>query len=93
MCMSTNCNGKLLISGTDAAAFSIDAGTGVLKTTVPVKVATKPKYSVDIIATGTVTGSGKVALTVDVKADCNAATQMTAAIGILLLSLMTALYM
>jgi len=87
------CYGKVWISGTDAASFAIDSGTGVLTTNAAVSAVTKASYSVDITATNTVTGSGKVALTVEVKADCSAATQMTAAIGILFLSLMTALHM
>jgi len=93
MFMSMCCYCTIWISGTDSASFSIVSGTGVLTTAAAVSAATKASYTVDIAATNTVTGSGKVALTVEVKADCNAANQMTTAIGMLLLSLMTALYM
>jgi len=87
------CYCTIWISGTDAASFSIVSGTGVLTTTAAVSAATKASYTVNVEATNTVTGTGKVALTVEIKADCSAATQMTAAIGIVLLSLMTALHM
>jgi len=93
MHMSLCCYDKLWISGTDFASFSIVSGTGVLTTGAAVSAATKASYSVNVESTGTVTGTGKVALTVEVKAACSAASQMAAAIGIILLSLMTALHM
>jgi len=72
-------------------SFAINWFTGELTTTVVVDAATKASYSVVIAAIYTVTGAGKVALTVNVKADCSAATQLAAGIGTVLLSLTTVL--
>ena len=66
------------ISGTDTSAFSINATNGVLTT----KGATsKTSYSVDIEATNTKTGKGKVALTVTVP--CSVAEQLTSILAVI----------
>lgn len=82
------CDSKHCISGTDSTSFAISSA-GVLTTSAAVNAATKASYNVDITATNTVTGHGKVALTVNVQSTCSTATQITAVIGIVLLSLMT----
>jgi len=67
--------------GTDMSSFSIDPATGVLTTKA---AASKSSYSVDIEATNTVSGKGRVALTVSVP--CSASEQLTSILAVIVLA-------
>jgi len=85
------------IAGTDAATFSITAGTGAIVvggTALSTTVGTT--YALTLTATpsgGSSVASGAITLTLTSASTCSGAAQLTALLGVLLLSIMTAVSM
>jgi len=84
-----------LITGTDAWSFDYCGSSGVL-TVNSTALNTTIGYTYDLTLTATATGtdasatSGAIPLTLTVAATCSGVTQLTAFLGVLILSVMTA---
>jgi len=71
--------------GTDINSFTVDPDAGVLTTK---EALSKSSYSINVEATNTVTGKGKVALTVTVP--CSAADQLTSILAVIVMAVAAA---
>ena len=86
------------MTGTDAGSFDYDGSTGVL-TVKGTALSTTISHEYDLTLTATATGtdasaaSGATPLKLTVAATCSGAAQLTALLGVLLLSVMTAVSM
>jgi len=88
-----------LITGSDSGSFDYDGTTGVL-TVKGTALSTTIGHTYDLTLTATASGgtapsaaSGAIPLTLTVAATCSGAAQLTALLGVLLLSVLTALSM